>query len=162
MIVNGNFNALEILKIAISMEEEGMQFYANGAKYTDGKLKDFLLHAAVQERQHKERFQKLYNDFLEKKDRFNDDYLFDPDVSAYLKSLAENEVFQKKPQKEDAFTDVRSAAQQAVEAEETTVALYTRMYEGAQYEEMKEMLAALIEEEKAHVEYFKGLLEKAE
>jgi rubrerythrin len=39
--MTNTFNGLEMLKIAILMEEEGRDFYTNGAKYTTGKLKDF-------------------------------------------------------------------------------------------------------------------------
>lgn len=159
MMIQGNFNGLEVLKIAMSIEDEGIKFYTDGAKHTSGKLKDFLLHAAGQEMQHKEKFQKLYNKLLEKKGTFDDEYLFDEQVAAYLKSLAENQIFVESPD-EDAFQDLKTAAQRAVEAEETTVELYTRMYNGAGYEDMKDILAELIQEEKEHVQYFKLLLEE--
>ncbi|WP_242965162.1 ferritin family protein [Petroclostridium xylanilyticum] len=159
-MIYGNFNDLEIIKIAISMEEEGMNFYTSGAKYTSGKLRDFLLHAAGQEMAHKEKFTRLYNEFLEKKNGFNDEYLFEPDVAAYLKSMVENQVFSKKPKTDDAFKDLKTAVADAVQAEETTAALYTQMYEGAKYQEVKNVLAILIEEEKEHAKYFKGILEE--
>ena len=67
--MSNTFNGLEMLKIAILMEEEGRAFYTNGAKYTTGKLKDFLLATAGQEFIHKERFSTLYNNLASKKDR---------------------------------------------------------------------------------------------
>jgi rubrerythrin len=143
------------------MEEEGIEFYSNGVKHTTGKLKDFLLHAAGQERAHKEQFSKLYNDLIKDRKSIEDDYLFEPDVVAYLKSLVENQVFRKSPKPEDAFKDLKVAAAHAVKAEETTVELYTKMYNGAKYDEIKKILSVLIEEEKAHVKYFKQLLEEA-
>jgi rubrerythrin len=160
MMIQGNFSNLEILKIAMSMEEEGMKFYTNGAKHTSGKLRDFLLHAAGQEKMHNEKFAQLYDDILAKKNDFNDEYLFEPDVTAYFRALVENQIFSTKPQAEDAFKDLKTAAAHAVKTEELTVDLYTKMHEGAKYSEVKEVLAALIEEEKMHVEYFKKILEE--
>ncbi len=158
-MIEGNFSGLEVIKMAISMEEEGFTYYTNGAKHTNGELKDFLLQAAAQEKNHKEKFLTLYNNLAEKKETTEEDYLFDPDVSAYLKALVENQVFDKKAQLEDAFKDIKIAATNALKAEETTVALYSKMVEGAKYDDMREMLSILIEEEKAHALYFKKILE---
>ena len=76
------FNGLEMLKIAILMEEEGKAFYTNGAKYITGKTRDFLLATAGQELIHKEKFTKLYNDLSSKKD-VDYDYLFDAEVCLF-------------------------------------------------------------------------------
>jgi rubrerythrin len=151
------FNGLEILKIAILMEEEGYSFYTNGAKYTTGKTKDFLLATAGQEFLHKEQFTKLYNDLLENKD-INYDYLFDSEVTAYLKALVDNKVFNKKEPTEDAFKDLKSALEYAVKSEKLTVEVYTKMYEGITNSEVKKVLYNLIEQEKAHIDYFSKLL----
>ncbi|MGE4283769.1 MAG: ferritin family protein [Clostridia bacterium] len=160
MIEQGDFSDLEMFKIAISLEEEGMRFYSNGVKYTSGKLRDFLLHAAGQEMAHKEMFSKLYSDLMRNRRSIEDEYLFEPDVAAYLKSLVENQIFSSSPKPEDAFKDLKTAAAEAVKAEEATVLLYTKMYEGTKQENMKEALAVLVDEEKAHVEYFKNLLKE--
>lgn len=153
------FNGLEILKIAILMEEEGIKFYTNGSKYTTGKIKDFLLAAAGQEFIHKEQFTKLYNDLLSKKDT-GYEYLFDSEVSAYLKALIEDKVFDKKEQPDDAFKDLESALKYALKSEKLTVEVYTKMYEGITQSEVKDVLFKLLEEEKAHVDYFSKLLKE--
>lgn len=151
------FNGLEMLKIAILMEEEGRDFYTNGAKYTTGKLSDFLQAAAGQEFLHKEKFSALYNKLASEKDQ-NYEYLFDEEVSAYLKSLINNKVFDKKAPPEDAFKDLKSAVQYAVNSEKLTVEVYKKMYEGVTNLEVKELLGALIKEEESHVEEFSKLL----
>ena len=151
------FNGLEMLKIAILMEEEGKAFYTNGAKYTTGKTRDFLLATAGQELIHKEKFTKLYNDLSSKKD-VDYDYLFDAEVTAYLRALIENKVFDNKEQPEDAFKNLKSALEYAVKSETLTVEVYTKMYEGITKVEVKEVLYTLIEEEKTHIDYFKKLL----
>lgn len=153
---SNTFNDLEILKIAILMEEEGREFYTNGAKHTSGKIKDFLLAAAGQEFIHKEQFSKLYNDLSSKKDE-GYEYLFDSEVTAYLKALIEDKVFDKKGQPEDAFNDLKSAIAYAIKSEKLTVEVYTKMYQGITNDEVKAVLHKLIDEEKAHVDYFEKL-----
>lgn len=151
------FNGLEMLKIAILMEEEGRAFYTNGAKYTTGKLRDFLLATAGQEFIHKEKFLALYNKLASKKDE-NYDYLFDVEVTSYLKSLIDNKVFDKKVPLEDAFKDFKAAVEYAIKSEQLTVEVYTKMYEGIVEGEVKELLYNLIDEEKSHVDEFLKLL----
>jgi rubrerythrin len=155
--MTNTFNGLEMLKIAILMEEEGRDFYTNGAKYTTGKLKDFLLATAGQEFIHKERFSTLYNDLASKKDE-NYDYLFDAEVTSYLKSLIDNKVFDKEAPPEDAFKDYKSAIEYAIKSEKLTVEVYTKMYEGIIEGEVKELLGTLIDEEKTHIDEFSKLL----
>lgn len=151
------FNGLEMLKIAILMEEEGREFYTNGAKYTTGKLKDFLLVAAGQEFMHKEKFLTLYNNLASKKDN-SYDYLFDEEVTSYLRSLIDNKVFDKKTPAEDAFKDLKAAIEYAIKSEQLTVEVYTKMYEGVVEGEVKKLLSTLIDEEKSHIEEFSKLL----
>ncbi|AGF56211.1 MULTISPECIES: ferritin family protein [Clostridium] len=155
--MSNTFNELEILKVAMLMEEEGRAFYTNGAKYADGRLKDFLIAAAGQEILHKELFSKLYDE-LSSKINEDYDYLFDPEVTSYFKDLIENKVFDKKTPQEDAFKDLKSAIEYSIKSEELTVEVYTKMYEGIERKDVKDVLAKIIEEEKTHIEEFKKLL----
>lgn len=157
--MTNTFDGLEMLKIAILMEEEGRSFYTNGAKYTTGKIKDFLLATAGQEFIHKEQFSKLYNDLSNKKD-VSYEYLFDTEVTAYLKALIEDRVFDKKEQPEDAFKDLQAAIEYAIKSEKLTVEVYTKMYKGITTGEVKDVLGKLIDEEKAHIDYFTKLLKE--
>lgn len=157
MMVQANLNDLEILKVAVSMEEEGIKYYTDGAKHTQGELKKFLLLAAGQERLHREKLQKLYNGLSSLKTD-SDEYLFDPDVAAYLRQLIENKVFNTKVNVQDAFLDLKAAAEYAVQAEELSVELYNKMYDGITFPEAKKVMLELIEEEKTHIEYFTNVL----
>jgi rubrerythrin len=151
------FNGAEMLSIAIAMEDEGRKFYLEGAKNTTGEVKAFLQAAADQELGHKEIFTRMYDDMLQKKgDTF--EYVFDPDVASYLKSLIENRVFDKGEKNKDAFKDMKSAVEQAVKTEELTVKVYEKMYEGITEPDAKSIMENIIDEEKAHVVYFKSLL----
>lgn len=156
-MANNSFSILEMLKIAVLMEEEGYKFYTNGINHTTGKTQKFLKVAAGQEFVHKEKFQKLYDKISQNKE-IESEYLLDSEVSGYLKGLIEDRVFDKSEQPEDAFKDLKTAIQHAVKTEELTVQVYSRMYEGISKKDAKDILSVILEEEKGHVAYFSKLL----
>lgn len=184
---NDTFSGLEMLKIAILMEDEGYNFYINGANYTTGDTKQFLLVAAGQEFLHKQKFTKLFNELSANKEA-EADYLIDIEVTQYLKELIENQVFDKKQQSKqsssklksaltypiksedfkssnkeqpkDSFKDLKSAVAFALKSEQLTVKVYTKMYEGVTQSEIKAIVSVILEEEKAHVVYFAKLLKE--
>ncbi len=158
-MTNTTFSGLEMLKIAILMEEEGYNFYMNGANYTTGKTKEFLLVAAGQEFIHKERFSKLFSEL--KTDKESDsEYLFDIEVTKYLKNLIENQVFNKEDQPKDTFKDLKSALTYSIKTELLTIKIYTQMYEKISQNDITGILSTIIEEEKAHAAYFSKLLKE--
>lgn len=156
---NNTFSVSEMLKIAILMEEEGYKFYTNGSKYTEGKTKQFLISAAKQEFIHKEKFTNLFNKIVNNKDT-ESDYLFNEEVTEYLRKLIENKVFDQKKQPEDAFTDLKTAVEHAIKTEKLTVEVYSQMYNGISKKEAKDMLYTILDEEKGHVAYFTKLLKE--
>lgn len=158
-MINNTFSGLEMFKVAILMEEEGYDFYSNGANYTTGKTKEFLLATAGQEFIHKERFTKLFNELTNNKEA-DSDYLFDTVVTKYLRNLIENQVFNKNERPKDAFKDLKSALTYSLKAENLTISVYTQMYERVSQKDVSEVLSVIIQEEKAHAEYFSKLLQE--
>jgi len=158
-MTNNTFSEPEMLQIAILMEEDGYNFYTNGANYTTGKTKEFLLAAAGQEFIHKERFTKLLAELRTNKES-DSEYIFDVVVAEYLRNLIENQVFDKKEQPRDAFKDLKSALTYALKAEELTISIYTQMYEKVSQNDVIGILSTIIEEEKAHAAYFSKLLKQ--
>lgn len=156
-MANNTFSGLEMLKIAMLMEEEGYTFYKNGANNTTGKTKEFLLAAASQEFIHKEKFSQFYDD-LSKRKETDSEYLYDEEVSGYLRGLIENQVYNKKEDPTDAFKDLKSAVESSLNTEKLTVKIYTEMYKGVTNEDDKKIMSRIIDEEKQHVEYFTKLL----
>lgn len=157
--MSNSFSSLEMLKIAMLMEDEGYKFYKNGANNTSGKLKEFLLSAEKQEFLHKEKFAKLYNE-LEAKNEAAAEYLYDEEISGYLKSLIENQVYKKEEEYKNAFVDLKTAVKNSYDTEVRTVEIYTKLYNGITDEEAKEIMAVIINEEKDHVAYFEKLLKE--
>lgn len=150
------FSSLEMLKIAILMEEEGADFYQKGANNTTGEIKEFLLNAATQELFHKEMFSKLYDEMSLGKEE-QSEYLFDVEVTKYLGGLTENQVFNEN-ENVDAFKDLASAVKSSLDKEKLTVKIYTELYKGVIDQEAKEVMNKIIDEEKQHVAYFENLL----
>lgn len=157
MMSYNSFSGLEMLKVAMLMEDEGYNFYRNGANNTAGKTKEFLLAAASQEFFHKEKFAQLYDE-LSKGNEANSEYLYDDEVTKYLRTLIENQVFNKKDERNDAFKDFEAAVLSSLKTEELTVTVYNEMYKGITNDAAKEVMSRIIDEEKQHVEYFKNLL----
>ena len=158
-MINNTFSGLEMFKIAMLMEEEGYNFYKNGANYTSGKTKEFLLAAAGQEFIHKEKFTKLFNELSVNKE-VDSEYIFDVVVTKYLRNLIENQVFDKTEKPKDSFTDLKAALTYSVKAEKLTINIYTQMYERVPKNDFSEILSIIIEEEKAHEAYFSKLLQE--
>ncbi|HQD42210.1 MAG TPA: ferritin family protein [Bacillota bacterium] len=159
MMEKANFNELELLTIAMALEDQGMKFYQNGAKNTEGQLRQFLLDAAQQEKEHKEVFQGFYDNIVKNKPQNEDDYLFDPEVASYLKALTEKAVFDRTPfDSEEAFKDLKGSVSYALKSEELTVDIYSKLYESAKRQDVKDLLKKLIKEEKGHAKYFEKIL----
>lgn len=156
-MINNTFTGIEMFKIAILMEDEGYNFYINGANHTTGKTKEFLLVAAGQEFIHKEKFTKLFNELIANK-KDDSEYLFDVVVTKYLSNLIENQAFNKEEKPRDAFTNLKTAITHALKSEEITINIYTQMYEKSSHNDVSEMLSVIIEEEKEHASYFSKLL----
>lgn len=151
------FSHLEMLRIAILMEEEGRNFYTNCADLAIGKVKEFFVNASGQEFLHKVKFSDMYNELLEKNDE-GSEYLFDADVTVYLRDFIENSVFDKKEKPNEIVKDLKSAAEYALKAEKLTVQVYEKLFENTVNPEIKVILNGIIDEEKEHVEYFSKLL----
>jgi rubrerythrin len=156
--MSNNFSGLEMLKIAMLMEDEGSRFYSEGAKNAAGEVRDFLLASAKQELAHKAAFSKMYDELSSGKGEAYE-YLFEPEVASYLRSLIENQVFDNGGESNrDAFKDMKAAAAESARAEQRTVDVYQKMYEGITDPEARAVMKKIIDEEIAHVAYFKSLI----
>ncbi len=95
---------------------------------------------------------------LEAKDEDSAEYLYGDEVSGYLRSLIENQVFKKDEDFDGAFLDIKTAAKNAYDTEIRTIDVYTVMYEGITDEEVKNTMSLIIDEEKAHAASFEKLM----
>ncbi|NDL66175.1 ferritin-like domain-containing protein [Anaerotalea alkaliphila] len=146
-----NFSELELITLAISMEEEGVKFYTDYAKKTTGELKEILLGLADDEKRHVHIFQKMYDEM--KKGQESEEYLFDENVKEYFHSFAKSEAFSREPK---VVSTVKGALLVGVETEKATVDYYKNLMKYIQGD-AKDVLGRMIKEEVSHMERLKEL-----
>jgi rubrerythrin len=139
-----NFSSLELIKFALSIEEQGVKFYTENAKNATGKSKELLLKLANDEVQHAHIFKKMYTEFEESTTTFA--YLFDLDVEAIFNSYANNEIFQRRT---EVFDNIEDVIKLGAETEQLTIDYYTSLLPHSK-EPLKSILERLIAEETTH------------
>jgi rubrerythrin len=124
------FNAVEAVKIAISIEENGLKFYNEAAKrFAPSKVSDLFTHLAKEETVHKTIFQKIL-DSLPDKDKPT---VYDPDneMDQYLQMMAGLHIFRQDPDAVDKFLehikDVKSALELAISFEKDSITLFVQL-----------------------------------
>lgn len=149
---NQLFSVLEVLKIAISLEEDGVKFYNEFAEKAEGETKEILLKLAKDEEQHTSVFQAMYNK-LEDVNKI-DDYLFSEEIDAFFHSYVKDVAFQN-ILKEN--STVEQAISFAINTEKESIEYYEKLLEYA-HKDVKEVLERLIEEEKKHKKILENCL----
>ena len=157
--ITKTFTGLQMFKFAELMEEEGYNFYINGARDTTGETKEFFLFAARQEFIHKKRFAELSIQ-LENILKTETVFTFNTEVSKYLAGLIKNRVFNKKEKTNDSVKDLKSALAWSLKYEMISLNIYTQMYETVSQNDIKIILSIIIKEEKIHVSYLSKRLHK--
>jgi rubrerythrin len=147
------FNAAEAFKIAISIEENGLEFYQKAAElFGTGHVADLFRKLAEEEKQHKSTF----TDFLASvKDQ--GPTVFDPDneTDAYLKMMADLHVFRQKPGAvADALAGIkteRDALRLAISFEKDSVIFFVELKAAVGDEADRLGVEKLILEEARHI-----------
>lgn len=155
MSVKFFFNDLEALKIAIDIEKSGERFYIKAAnKIDEASIKDMLLELAHQERDHADTFEHLYNQTMNKKDKFDDTYLFEPEISRYLSAMVQTAVFPNEKKQDEILANisgVEDVLNIGIQAEKDSILFYTEMIIHSRLVEAKEAFRKLLNEEKKHL-----------
>lgn len=149
------FNDLEAIKIAMDIEKRGEKFYTAAANKLDKEdIKEMLMDLAQQEKEHREIFEELYKDAASQKDKFDDTYLFDPEISSYLSAMAETVVFPSDEKLDEVLEDVSNvedALMLGIQAEKDSILFYTELIIYSKLVEAKEAFRKLLKEEKKHL-----------
>lgn len=153
------FNALEITKIAMDMEKEGQDFYRKAAALAkDEKSGSIFIVLAEQEKRHLELFYGLHK-MLSEKNGLSDEYLYDENVSLYMKALVENKVF--KENELAGIKDMESmkdALHIGINSEKNSILFYNEIIRNTKSAEVHGVLSLILEEEKKHLVDLTGLL----
>lgn len=154
-IIQKLFNDLEALEIAIAIEERGEAFYRAAAKRLKEKeSKEMLIRLADEEQDHAETFRLLYEQALDKKLDFDDDYIFDQEVSAYLRAMISSTVFPSQEEQDEIFKRIDGIVDVlkiGIQAEKDSILYYTQMVISSKFVEAKDAFRRLIKEEQKHL-----------
>jgi rubrerythrin len=149
------FNDLEALKLAIAIEERGEFFYRQSMfKVADSFAKTLLEKLAEDEKDHRAIFQELYREFLKNKDKFDDEYLYDQDVTAYFNAIAHTMIFPDEREQRsiiERLQKVEDIIKFAIQVEKDSILLYTQMIISSKMLEAKDAFRKLLKEEKKHL-----------
>lgn len=164
MSANFFFNDLEALKIAVDIEKRGERFYIMAANKVDDKeVKDMLLDLASKEREHADTFESLYNNAISGKEKFDDTYLFEPEISAYLSAMVHTAVFPSDEKQDQVMANVNNVEDVlllGMQAEKDSILFYTEMVIHSRLVEAKEAFRKLLAEEKTHLIELRAKLKK--
>lgn len=147
-IMKDKFNAVEVIEMAKDIEKRGRDFYKNQAeKAQDRELKELFERLAEDELDHYNLFEKL-GKVVKKNTKKEIEYVYDPEVSAYLEAIVEFTIFPAEEGVE--ISDIVDALQIAIYAEKDSILFYNEMLEHND-EQTAVILKKLIKEEKQHL-----------
>lgn len=154
-----DFNADDILEMAVKIEQNGAIFYRNAAMLVDENgQKQFLLDLAEMEDEHEQTFAEMKKE-LQSDETFST--TFDPDDqnAQYLAAFADTRVFFKK---EQPGSDLKDILGSAIQTEKDSIAFYLGMKELVPAKLGKSRIDDIIKEEMTHIRLLAGKLSEYE
>ena len=153
--MTNEFNANDIFKIAIKIEQNGAVFYRDAAKRLEKEEhKQFLLELAEMEDNHEKTFINMQKE-LTGDETFSNTFDPNDENALYLKALADTRVFFEKKQPENSFEKILSAA---IQAEKDSIAFYLGMRELVPAKLGRSKINDIIKEEMRHIRILAGKL----
>lgn len=155
-----NFNDVEVLKIAVNMEAEGLAFYSSLAKSVNGaKVKAIFSILADEEKDHLDNFKKVYNEITASRASAQDyeDYT----VDEYLRHLVETGVFTQKGEVKRLTAEIKTdidALRIGIQAEKDAILFYSEAAKNTKNKEGQKAFGFLASEEKKHLKLLADLL----
>lgn len=153
--MNKDFSVLELLKFAISIEEEGVKFYDDLADLNeDEDAKAFMRKLAADEKQHAAVFQKIYDEVATEENVY--EYLYDQDIDAMFNDYAKYTAFNRSVMVDHSLKEVIKVA---IDTEQITMAYYETMLKYAK-PKLVPILERLIQEESGHFDQLSAFLKQ--
>lgn len=150
------YSGLEIIEMALRVEENGYKFYTEAQKITDDlEIKALFLNLAAMEVNHVSAFKKMLENYEPENFEFNKD-----ESEEYINFLADSHIFSKKNAGIDKLNSLKSgkdALEMAFKFEIDSIAFYKEISGYAQKEALP-VIERLIEEEKQHAKAIKKLM----
>ena len=149
------FNAAEVFKIAVGIEENGRKFYEKCQELTsDPELRELFSDLASQEVEHKKKFEALRAALPREA---SSPVVWDPDneLDQYIKMMADQHVFVAPEGGLDAtlaqIKDVKEALKLAMDFEKDSVIFFLTLQDATAGEKGRELISILIKEEQEHL-----------
>lgn len=147
--MDNKFNVIEVIEMAKDIEKRGYDFYKNQSEKTQNKeLKELFTKLADDELDHYNRFEEL-GEMIKEQTKKELEYVYDPEVSAYLEAIVEFTIFPAEEGVE--ISDIIDAVQIAIYAEKDSILFYNEMLEHNDDDQTAVILKKLIKEEKQHL-----------
>lgn len=157
------YNADEIFKIAIFIEEHGSLFYKKAADVVSNlDLRKSLLDLAKMEEGHINVFKQLRKEFAESSSFSYSDDNENEDASSYLKAIANTHIFTDSKIEEifAELTDAKSVLDIAMRFEKDSIIVFTALKEEVPEALGKEKINLLIVEELKHILHITKLIKE--
>jgi rubrerythrin len=152
--VSFGFNADEVFRIAIKIEENGKDFYEKAQeRIDDPEVREIFADLAGQEVEHKQRFQKMREE-LPGHDA--EPTVFDPEneLNLYLQMVADQHIFRRSEGVDEHVAGIDTAEEalrMAVQFEKDSVIFFLTMQEATEEEKGREKIGLLVKEEQEHL-----------
>jgi rubrerythrin len=148
-----SFNAGEVFKIAIQIEENGKRFYEESQKVIDNTtIQKLFAELAEQEIEHKRKFESLKAQLPATS---TGSTVWDPDneLDQYIKMMADDHVFMTSISLRDQLAqikDAKSALKMAIEFEKDSVLFFLTLEDFTDKKD-QELIKSLVKEEQGHL-----------
>lgn len=147
-----SFNAAEVFKIAVQIEENGKRFYEETQKTIDSpEVKNLFAELAGQEIEHKKRFESL---LAQLPPESSAPTVWDPEneLDKYIKVMADQHVFVSDVTERIAqVKDARAALKLAIEFEKDSVLFFLSLEDAVAGKKDQDLIKILVKEEQDHL-----------
>jgi rubrerythrin len=157
------FNAGEVFKVAIQIEENGRKFYEESQKNIESaEIRALFVDLALQEIEHKRKFETLLDQLPPES---TTPTVWDPqnEIDLYVKMMADNHVFVSSASVKDQVArirDARDALKLAIEFEKDSVLFFLGIEEAVSAKKDQELIKSLVKEEQEHLRRLTSELRK--
>jgi rubrerythrin len=155
--MNYDYNANDILEMAIEIEKNGAAFYRNAAEsISDVSHKQLLIDLAEMEDQHEQTFKEMKASLSGEEKKST---TFDPNEEAglYLKALADTRVFFEKEMPKGS-SSMKDILKEAILAEKDSIVFYLGMKDFVPEKFGKNRVEKIIKEEMGHIKLLSNQL----
>ncbi len=148
------FNAAEVFKVAIQIEENGKRFYEQSQdRIENPEVKKLFAELASQEIEHKKKFEALK---AQLPPQSSTSTVWDPEneLDKYIKVMADDHVFVSSTDLDERLAgvgDARSALKLAIEFEKDSVLFFLSLEDAAAGKQDQELIKTLVKEEQEHL-----------